>query len=85
MVSKKIREAEVALHKSSSDCWAIIHGKVYDLTKFRVRHPGGDAILQACGIDATELFERRPMGSKTPHSSTARELMEDYLIGEVEK
>ncbi len=85
MVSKKLKVSEVALHKTNSDCWTIIHGKVYDLTKFRVRHPGGDAILQACGTDATELFEKRPMGSKTPHSGMARELLDDYLIGEVEK
>lgn len=32
-----------------------IHGKVYDLTEFK--HPGGNAIHSAIGIDATNLFE----------------------------
>lgn len=42
--------AEVAKHGSAEDCWLIIHGKVYDVTKWRVgalaaalaAHAGGD-------------------------------------------
>jgi len=74
--------ADVALHSSQGDCWLIIHDKVYDVSNF-VTHPGKEAILEGCGIDATELFETRPMGSGTPHSENARDYMESYYIGDL--
>ena len=43
----------------------------------------GKAILEGCGKDGTELYETRPMGSGTPHSDRARNLLEDYYIGEL--
>ena len=72
---------EVAKHNTRDDCWMVINGSVYDVTKFIISHPGGPAILQGCGKDATELFETRPMGSGTPHSERARKLREKYKIG----
>ncbi|ADN02431.1 cytochrome b5 domain-containing protein [Spirochaeta thermophila] len=72
---------EVARRAEAGECWMVIHGKVYDLTEFVARHPGGKAILEGCGTDATELFETRPMGSGTPHSERARALLETYLVG----
>ena len=76
---------EVAKHDNKNDCWMVIDGKVYDVTEFISAHPGGSAILQGCGTDATQLYETRPMGSGTPHSQRARDLSESYLIGELEK
>lgn len=75
----------VSMHNTKSDCWLLIQGEVYDVTKFVNSHPGGAAILEGCGKDATQLFETRPMGSGTPHSSSARALLSDYLIGSLEK
>jgi cytochrome b involved in lipid metabolism len=74
---------EISGHDSSDDCWLLIDGKVYDVTEFAT-HPGGEAILEGCGKDATTLFETRPMGSGTPHSTNARNLREDYYIGDLE-
>lgn len=80
---KEYTLAEVALHSSASDCWLAIEGMVYDVTPFIAskKHPGGSAILQGCGKDATTLFNTRPMGSKTPHSSTARSYLPKFKIG----
>ena len=39
-------EAEVAKHTANSDCWTIMHGKVYDITKYFGQHPGGDIFLE---------------------------------------
>ena len=79
--------AEVAAHGAdpdSEECWTVIHGKVYDILEFASSsHPGGELIFQACGIDATTIFETRPMGSKTPHSAKAREILEKYYIGDL--
>jgi cytochrome b involved in lipid metabolism len=75
---------EVAQHATRTDCWMIIEQKVYDVTEFINSHPGGSAILEGCGIDATSLFFSRPMGSGTPHSSSAQALLGDYYLGELE-
>ena len=74
---------EVSKHNIESDCWIVIHNKIYDVTKFIPTHPGGKAILEGCGLDATQLYETRPMGSKTPHSEKAQDLLPDYLIGSI--
>src|SRR5689334_21727949 len=49
--------ADVAAHSTKSNCWTAVNGNVYDVTPFIDSHPGGvEAILNVCGIDATELF-----------------------------
>lgn len=75
---------DIIAHDSAEDCWMAIDGAVYDMTGYVAQHPGGDTILAGCGKDATELFETRPMGSGTPHSERARDMLGDYYIGELE-
>ncbi|WOL11324.1 cytochrome b5-like [Canna indica] len=71
--------AEVSTHKDDKDCWLAIDGKVYDVTKFLLDHPGGPEILLAStGIDATSDFE------DIGHSSTAKAMMDDYYIGDID-
>lgn len=71
---------EVAKHNEVKDCWLIIHGKVYDVTPFVKYHPGGvEVLLSATRKDATNDFE------DIHHSSSAREMMEPYFVGEVDK
>ncbi|XP_010260586.1 PREDICTED: cytochrome b5 [Nelumbo nucifera] len=66
-------------HNTRDDCWVVIHGKVYNLTNYLDEHPGGDdVLLTATGRDATEDFE------DAGHSNSARELMKDYCIGELD-
>lgn len=50
--------AEVSTHASSASCWSAISGKVYNLTSWIGKHPGGDqAILAICGKDGSQLFD----------------------------
>ncbi|KAL5211769.1 hypothetical protein ABZP36_022616 [Zizania latifolia] len=70
---------EVAKHNEREDCWLIIAGKVYDVSPFMEEHPGGDEVLLACtGKDATADF------IDIGHTATAKELMPQYCIGEVD-
>lgn len=70
---------EVRKHSDRKDCWLVISGKVYDVTAFMDEHPGGDEVLLACtGKDATADFE------DIGHSDSAKELMSQYCIGEVD-
>lgn len=71
---------EIANHAAEDNCWFVISGTVYDVSNFAT-HPGEDAIYEGCGTDATHFFENRPMGSGTPHSEEARELLADFEIG----
>lgn len=56
---------EVAKHNRPDDCWTVIDGKVYDMSKFVKRHPGGKIILASSGVDGTCLYEiHHPFSSK---------------------
>ncbi|KAL9235658.1 hypothetical protein vseg_010400 [Gypsophila vaccaria] len=71
--------ADVSEHNSSKDCWLVIGGKVYDVTKFLEDHPGGDdVLLSATGKDATDDFE------DVGHSSTARAMMDEMYVGNID-
>ncbi len=72
---------EVATHDNPDDCWLAIDDKVYDVTGYDAQHPGGNAVYEGYGTDATELFETRPMGSGTPHSERARSFLPNFEIG----
>ena len=69
--------SEVRKHNSAESAWIIVHGHIYDCTRFLKDHPGGsDSILINAGTDCTEEFE-------AIHSDKAKKLLEDYRIGEL--
>jgi len=77
--TKVFTREEVAEHKTEGDCWLILHGNVYDVTKYLDEHPGGPEIIaDNAGGDATDEFE------DTGHSEDARETLKKYLVGTVE-
>jgi cytochrome b5 len=46
MSSDKIfSKEEIAKHNTLQDCWLIIDGSVYDVTKFLPLHPAGKNII----------------------------------------
>lgn len=68
---------EVQAASSAAKCWTIISGKVYDLTSFIGKHPGGPArILALCGTDGTAVFTQKHGGQPRPQYTLA-----SYLIG----
>lgn len=70
----------VALHNTSTDCWIIIKSKVYDITSYLDKHPGGSSLLlEFAGKDATDEF------IQIGHSQNATKLLETYEIGELSK
>lgn len=53
--------SSLAAHDSEDDCWAIIHGKIYDLTLFEHTGPMGP-VHDICGQDGTAAFDSRHGG-----------------------
>ena len=72
----------LAKHSSDQDCWIIIENKVYDVTKFLSRHPGGAGyIVPYCGADATGPFLNR--GGRGPHSALAFQILGLIYLGDM--
>jgi hypothetical protein len=68
---------DVKKRGTSSACWSVIDGNVYDLTKWIPAHRGGpQAILFLCGKDGTSAFKAQHEGASTPMSALA-----NYFIG----
>ncbi|MEJ1276074.1 cytochrome b5 type B isoform X2 [Cricetulus griseus] len=75
---KYYRLEEVAKRNSAEETWMVIHGRVYNITRFLSEHPGGEEVLlEQAGADATESFE------DVGHSPDAREMLKQYYIGDV--
>lgn len=75
--SKVYSLSEVKKHNSPDSAWIIVHGHIYDCTRFLKDHPGGaDSILINAGTDCTEEFD-------AIHSDKAKKLLEDFRIGEL--
>ena len=51
--------ANIAQNNDASKCWMSLYGVVYDLTAYVGKHPGGAIILDQCGTDATQNFDRQ--------------------------
>lgn len=75
--SKVYTLAELERHNTASSLKVAVRGKVYDLTSFLSRHPGGRImLLLAAGRDATALFE-----SYHPNTAKVEPLLAKYEVG----
>jgi cytochrome b involved in lipid metabolism len=62
--------SDVQKHRSTSDCWSVVDGNVYDLTSWIDRHPGGpEAILGMCGTDGSKAYHGQHGNSRRPSSA----------------
>lgn len=69
--------AEVRQNNTASSCWVAVDGRVFNLTQWIARHPGGSgAITQLCGTDGTISFNSRHGGQSSPTAA-----LESYDIG----
>ena len=76
-----ITMSEVAKHNSPGDCWSAINGKVYDLTNWIDKHPGGSVIIKSlCGQDGSAGFTSEHGGKPRPKAELSR-----FFIGNLAK
>ncbi|KAI1389077.1 FMN-dependent dehydrogenase-domain-containing protein [Hypoxylon trugodes] len=79
-MSRTWKLAEVSEHKTQDSCWMVLHGKVYDITSFVPKHPGGRSILlKNAGQDASKAFD-----SVHPVEILEEYLTPDQILGNVE-
>eukprot|EP01083_Nonionella_stella_P044495 119773_1 len=77
-MSRKISLGELKRHNTREDGWIAIAGKVYDVTKFILEHPGGEGILVAyLGSDVTRQFQ------SVMHSGAAFKLRNTFYVGDL--
>ena len=68
---------DVKKRSTSSACWTVIDGNVYDLTKWIPAHRGGpQSIIFLCGKDGTSAYKVQHEGASTPMAALA-----NYFIG----
>tara|TARA_Y100000992_G_scaffold223339_1_gene155295 strand:- start:2414 stop:3907 length:1494 start_codon:yes stop_codon:yes gene_type:complete len=73
---RKISINEVNKHNKRDDAWISIDNKVYNITSFIDKHPGGDVILKGIGKNSTELF------NNVGHPDYVKKtILPKYLIG----
>lgn len=67
--------SELRQHNTPADLWISIQGKVYDVTRWLVSHPGGEIpLLSLAGQDATDAFVAY-------HPATAWAHLDPFYIG----
>ena len=75
----KLTLEEVMKHDSSTSCWSIVYGNVFNLTKWITKHPGGAEKIRAiCGKDGTTSFERQHTGD-----GGAANQLSSYFLGKL--
>eukprot|EP00906_Rhabdomonas_costata_P030345 RCo042881 len=75
---------ELEQHCTEKDCWLAVDGKVYDLTSFVSRHPGGrDFLLLGAGRDATQLVQTYHPFTKAPYEVLKKYYVADFVSDEV--
>ena len=74
--------SELAKHSSETDCWVVYQGKVYDLTSWLTKHPGGvGAISSYCGTQGFEsAFINKHGNSKASLFLQVAKLMGDFQL-----
>ena len=72
--------AEIKKHNKKGDAWTLIENKVYNITSWIPKHPGGEIIMQAVGKDATQLFN-----SRGHPSYVKKTILPKYYIGTLKK
>ncbi|CAM6127400.1 unnamed protein product [Calypogeia fissa] len=75
---KRYTLQDVSKHNTPEDCWLVIWGKVYDVTSWVPKHPGGSLIFVKAGQDSTQLFD-------SYHPLYVRKLLGKYCVGELQR
>ena len=64
-MKKTFTAAEVATHNTEADCWVIVAGRVFDVTAYLPKHPGGKQLVsRSAGQDVTKVQKEETQETK---------------------
>ncbi|NXJ97985.1 FADS2 desaturase, partial [Corythaixoides concolor] len=70
---------EIQKHNGRTDKWLVIERKVYNVTQWATRHPGGHRVISHCaGEDATDAFQAFHI-----NPTLVQKFLKPLLIGEL--
>jgi cytochrome b involved in lipid metabolism len=73
---------EVSVHNTEQNLWVALNGKVYNLTEFVAKHPGGQsALANVAGTDITDCFTE--IESHVNSFSYIQKILPDICVGEL--
>jgi predicted heme/steroid binding protein len=76
---RKYTWQEVRRHNTATDCWIVIDGKVYNVSKWLKCHPGGALpLLHSAGQDCSSVFK-----SFHPFSWIREKRLPPFYIGDI--
>lgn len=74
-------EEQLPAHNSQSDCWIKINGRIYAISSYFGKHPGGNSTLSKyCGSDASFGFNTKDSIPAKLHSAAAQLILQRYLL-----
>ena len=80
--TKTYTATQVKTHHTTTNCWVVIKGGVYNLTAFKKGHSGGEAaILPLCGKDGTKVF----VGQHASTAAVKLATLSKYKVGLLKK
>ena len=74
---KNMKKITKKTFDKNKEKWTIYEGHVYDISKFIKKHPGGEVIKYALGIDMTKIF------NSVGHNNDSYNILEKYKIGKL--
>lgn len=78
-ITKPFSKTELATYNSESSCYVSVLQKVYDVTAYLDKHPGGRDMLKGCGKVLDGM--RHPGGAYT--GDKIQGILQDYYVGEL--
>lgn len=60
-IGDKVPVAEIAKHSSAEDCWVVVNGKVYDLSKVRTSLSSGNGGIEQTDLDSSHQNTREAL------------------------
>lgn len=75
---------EIKKHNSSESLWTYYKGKVYDITDFINKHPGGKIIMKSGGNNIEEIWNKYNVSWHMKSNSVLKRL-EKYYIGDLKE
>jgi cytochrome b involved in lipid metabolism len=78
---KMISMTQLQSNKTKDSCWTSVDKKVYNVTSYVGKHPGGVELYNGCGKEISNLFPKHPGGRF--NSEKNLQILSNLYIGDL--